>query len=212
MTASVDSHRRRLLLTGATALGALALGHARGSTLVVTPPQSRGPFYPDRLPLDRDNDLVRVAGRAGTAAGEIAHVLGRVLDVRGTPVAGARIEIWQCDSRGRYLHSADARRGARDAAFQGFGHTLSAGDGAYRFRTIRPVPYPGRAPHIHFAVSAPGMRPLVTQMYVEGAPENRWDLLLNALAPPDRARLVVALEPMERGEWVGRFDLVLAPA
>jgi protocatechuate 3,4-dioxygenase beta subunit len=209
--------RRRLL--GAT-LSAVAVTLARGTPLALashimrTPPQSRGPFYPWELPLDKDNDLVTVAGRSGVARGQIAHVVGRVLDEHGRPVSKARVEIWQCDANGRYRHPGDRGSAPQDPNFQGYGELATGAEGAYRFRTIRPVPYSGRAPHIHFAISGPGVEPLVTQLYVEGAPENRRDFLLNGIPDPEaRRRLVVPFQSdptLRSGELVARFDIVLA--
>jgi protocatechuate 3,4-dioxygenase beta subunit len=187
---------------------------ALASHMMRTPPQSRGPFYPLQLPLDRDNDLVTVAGRSGVAKGEITHVVGRMLDEHGRPVSKARVEVWQCDANGRYRHPGDRGGAAADPNFQGYGEFVTAGDGAYRFRTIKPVPYPGRAPHIDFAISGPGLEPLVTQLYVAGAPENERDFLLNGIADPSlRQRLIVPFErdPSLPGrELIARFDIVLA--
>ncbi len=90
---------------------------------------------------------------------------------------------------------------------------MTADDGRYRFRTIRPVSYPGRAPHIHFAVSGPGVESLVTQMYVDGEPENERDMLLSRVRDPAaRQRLLVALAPNpdDSAHLIGTFDLVLA--
>jgi protocatechuate 3,4-dioxygenase beta subunit len=121
------------------------------------------------------------------------------------------VEIWQCDAMGRYRHPGDDR-GPMDEGFQGFGRVLTGADGAYRFRTIRPVAYPGRTPHIHFAVLAPGLRRFITQMYIEGEPGNARDFLLNSVRDPEaRARLIVPLPPSaeEPGALAGRFDIVL---
>lgn len=182
------------------------------NALELTPSQSRGPFYPVELPLDDDNDLVQVAGQSGTARGTIANVVGRVLDERGRPIKQARIEIWQCNANGRYHHPRDRRNAPLDPNFQGYGQFITGDDGAYRFRTIKPVPYPGRAPHIHFAISGPGFEPLVTQMYVAGAPENARDFLFNSIADPAaRERLLVAFsEPQAGAELQGQFDIMLA--
>jgi protocatechuate 3,4-dioxygenase beta subunit len=183
------------------------------AALVETPPQTTGPFYPRDLPLDRDNDLTRVEGAGAPAHGQLTHVFGRVLDREGRPIAGARVEIWQCNAFGRYHHPRDTRDAPLDPGFQGYGETVSAADGAYRFRTIRPVPYPGRTPHIHFAVKAPGSTRLVTQMYVAGEPGNARDGLYNGIRDPaSRAAVTVALAPapeIEPGAIAGRFDVVL---
>lgn len=204
--------RRRFLLLAA-ALGATTGLLAAAERLLRTPRQSRGPFYPLELPLDSDNDLTRVKGQAGVARGEITDVVGRILDENGRPVAKARVEIWQCDATGRYHHPHDVGGEERDPNFQGYGQYLTGDDGAYRFRTIKPVPYPGRAPHIHFTVSGPGIEPLTTQMYVRGAPENAGDFLLNAVRDPAaRAALVAPFEPSPapaEARWLAPFDLVL---
>lgn len=205
--------RRRALVAGAS-LAALAVTNpAAAARLVATPAQSEGPFYPLTLPLDRDNDLVTVAGQPRPAKGTITHVFGKVLDVDGRPVGGARVEIWQCDADGHYHHPGD-RRGPADPAFQGFGQTVTAADGGYRFRTIRPVPYPGRTPHIHVKVAARNAPELTTQMYVAGEPGNERDFLLRSIRDPAaRARVIVALEPaagLEAGALQGRFDIVLS--
>ncbi|MBI3452971.1 MAG: intradiol ring-cleavage dioxygenase [Rhodospirillales bacterium] len=185
---------------------------AWAAKLIVTPRQSEGPFYPVQIPLDSDNDLVTVAGRPARAAGEIAHVFGRVIDDAGRPVRGAQVEIWQCDAFGQYHHPRD-RGGNADPNFQGYGRMAAAEDGGYRFRTIRPVAYPGRAPHIHFAITGPGIARLTTQMYVAGEPLNDRDFLLNNVRDSAaRASLVVALEPaptVEAGARAGTFDIVL---
>jgi protocatechuate 3,4-dioxygenase beta subunit len=182
------------------------------AALLRTPAQSRGPFYPQELPLDSDSDLVQVAGKSGLAKGEITDLRGRVLDLRGRAVAGARVEIWQCDAFGRYHHPRDRRNVALDPKFQGYGRFTTSQKGGYRFRTIKPVPYPGRAPHIHFAVTAPGADPFITQMYVAGARENEHDFLLNRIDDARlRARLIVAFTPTGDGSagFKARFDIIL---
>ena len=139
--------------------------------------------------------------------------MGRVLGVDGRPIPDATVEIWQCDAHGRYLHPGDTGSRPRDSAFQGFGRAVSGADGAYRFRTIRPVAYPGRTPHIHFAVTAPGRRELVTQMYVAGEPFNERDGLYRSIRDPrQRAAVTVRLEEangVEPGALAGAFDIVL---
>lgn len=147
--------------------------------------------------------------------GQVTHIIGRVFDTNGTPIAGASLEIWQCDNNGHYLHPADrSARGQRDQGFQGRGRAVSSADGSYTFRTIKPVPYPGRTPHIHFAITPPGSARLVTQMYVAGEPLNERDGLLRSVRDPrQREMVLVRLEPAERleaGALVGTFDIVVA--
>jgi protocatechuate 3,4-dioxygenase beta subunit len=214
MTDPAVLSRRRVF---ASALSLAALGAVRpvlAATLLRTPAQTAGPFYPRTIPLDADNDLVQVAGRGQPAAGHVTHVMGRILDDRGRPVRGARVEIWQCDAMGYYHHPRD-RRGeiGGDPNFQAYGHMTAGDDGAYRFRTIKPVPYPGRTPHIHFAVSGPGFEGWTTQMYVAGEPLNDGDFVLNRVRDSKaRARLIVPLDPapaIEPGALAGTFDIVL---
>jgi protocatechuate 3,4-dioxygenase, beta subunit len=208
--------RRRFIFTGLATGGALILppGLRAQAGLVPTPAQTTGPFYPVTFPSDVDNDLVVMRGSEARADGTVTHVMGRVLGLDGRPIQGATIEIWQCDARGRYLHPGDTGRQPGDSAFQGFGRAVSDTDGAYRFRTIRPVPYPGRTPHIHFAVAAPGRRELVTQMYVAGEPQNERDGLYRSIRDArQRAAVTVRLDAangIEAGALAGTFDLVLA--
>jgi protocatechuate 3,4-dioxygenase beta subunit len=144
----------------------------------------------------------------------IGSFTGRVLGLDGRPVPNAVVEIWQCDARGRYLHPGDTGPRPRDTAFQGYGRSRVAEDGSYRFRTIRPVAYPGRTPHIHVAVEAPGRRALVTQMYVAGESLNERDSLYRSIRDPrQRAAVTVRLGPanrIEAGALARLFDIVLA--
>jgi protocatechuate 3,4-dioxygenase, beta subunit len=206
--------RRRLLVGAASALVAPSLpARAASAPLVVTPGQTEGPFYPTTLPADRDADLVRVEGRAAQAMGQVTHILGRVLDKRGEPVRGTQVEIWQCDANGIYNPPAQPGLQRRDAAFQGYGRTEVGLDGRYAFRTIRPVAYPGRTPHIHFKVHAPGIGRLTTQMYVAGERLNAGDGVLNAIRDRKaRESVIVRLDPagaIEAGALQGTFDIVL---
>jgi protocatechuate 3,4-dioxygenase, beta subunit len=131
-------------------------------------------------------DLVRIKGEVESAGGEVIVLKGRVLDEAGNPVAGARVEIWQCDVNGRYLHTGDDGSVARDAAFQGFGHVVTGADGQYAFRTIKPVPYPGRTPHIHVKVFHGG-RELTSQFYIAGHELNARDGLFRRMTQQEQA-------------------------
>jgi protocatechuate 3,4-dioxygenase, beta subunit len=210
--------RRRVLAASAGVVALTLSGRMQlMAALLPTPQQTQGPFYPQSFPADSDNDLVHVVGRGEPARGMPTQVAGRVLDRYGRPLRGARVEIWQCDANGRYHHAGDDRGDrVRDDNFQGFGRTLTDGNGSYRFLTIRPVPYPGRTPHIHFAVLVPGLPRFVTQMYVAGEPGNERDGLLLAIRDPAvRARVMVGLEPAPEvgpGGLAGRFEIVLADA
>jgi len=207
--------RRRLLEVFARCAAGLSLsGTARPEALPATPAQTAGPFYPLSFPADSDNDLVQIAGHGGTAKGTVTYVTGRVLDPAGRPRSGARVEIWQCDANGRYHYVRDGRvDGPLDENFQGYGQTVTDAAGNYRFRTIRPVPYPGRTPHIHFAVSGAGLPRFTTQMYVAGEPLNERDGVLKGIRDPAaRARLIVPLGPApetETSALAGTFDIIL---
>jgi protocatechuate 3,4-dioxygenase beta subunit len=212
--AAARTARRRLLAASlaGTALAGLpwrALAQAR----VATPRQTAGPFYPREFPADGDNDLVAVKGRSGLAKGEILLLAGAVMDVSGRPLAGARVEIWQCNAFGRYHHPGDGSSAPLDPNFQGWGEFVTGADGDYRFRTIKPVPYPGRTPHIHFRISGRGVPELVTQMYLEGEPGNERDGLYGWLEPRARAAVTVRLDKSTDGKALaGRFDIVLRTA
>lgn len=184
--------------------------------LTVTPPQTEGPFYPKDWTGDIDNDLVLVQGEAAKALGHVTHVSGKILDASGQPIRNAEVEIWQCDNNGIYRHPRDTSwfsKRERDPGFQSRGRMTTDTRGNYSFRTIRPVAYPGRTPHIHFKVAAPGKERLTTQMYVEGDPGNARDGILNSLPESQRASVIVRLEEadrIEQGALAGVFNIVLA--
>jgi protocatechuate 3,4-dioxygenase beta subunit len=207
---------RRLFL-GSVALGAAALT-VRGAfaeDLVRTPPQTEGPFYPNRLPLDTDNDLLVINDGITPAVGEVTHLTGRILDAKGNPIKNALVEIWQCDAKGVYLHTGDSdgKKDQQDKHFQGFGRFLTGSTGEYYFRTIKPVPYPGRTPHIHYKVKKGGKELIVTQCYVKGHPGNDKDGIYRSIRDP-KARDAVTIDftPMKEskaGELAAKFDVVL---
>ena len=203
--------RRTLLksLWGSSLACSAELAFAQG--LIATPAQTEGPFFPDKLPLDQDNDLTIISGHQKPAAGEITDLTGRILDLHGKPLSGVTIEIWQVDHNGHYIHSADA--GARnDANFQGFGRFETGQSGEYRFRTIKPVPYPGRTPHIHVKLHKGGRELLTTQLYVQGHPLNERDGVLRGIrGGRQRASVMVPFLPSKDGlgELAARFDIVL---
>ena len=110
--------------------------------------------------------------------GDLTHLTGRLLTHLGEPIGDAQIEIWQCDAFGHYNHPRD--RGEKDPGFQGYGKTRSDRNGEYHLKTIRPVPYPGRTPHIHMRILTKGTK-LVTQIYVKGERLNNSDFILNSI-------------------------------
>ncbi len=201
--------RRRLLQTGA--LGLMASTGVLASSLVPTPRQPKGPFYPETLPLDDDADLTWFGDRKTRAKGEVTELQGHILDLNGKPVRNTRIEIWQCDANGRYRHSRDRGGDKVDPNFQGHGHTVSDALGRYRFKTIKPVSYPGRTPHIHVAVFPDGHRPVITQLYIAGEPRNDDDFLYRYIAAEKR-HLVEAefvAQTASSSVWSAEFDLIV---
>jgi len=181
--------------------------------LVQTAAVGEGPFYPDKMPLDTDNDLLIINDAITPAVGEITHLTGKILSKAGEPLRNAFVEIWQVDSKGAYIHSGSANRNANDKNFQGYGRFLTDSKGNYYFRTIKPVAYPGRTPHIHVAVSQNGHRLFTTQMLINGEKRNERDGLFRAVRDPlARKTILVDFERMKDskiGELAANFDIVL---
>jgi protocatechuate 3,4-dioxygenase beta subunit len=194
-----------LLRAGFAAAAPLLLTPAFAGERPATPRMTEGPFYPGTFPNDIDADLTRVAGRAGIAQGTPLDVSGRVLDRGGKPRAGARVEIWQCDAQGQYHHVGGPEG---DENFQGFGSATTDAEGRYAFRTIKPVPYPGRTPHIHFTVVENNRRRLTSQMFIEGEAGNARDGLYRSLGAD--ARLVTLKLESAGGALKGALDIVIA--
>src|SRR3954471_16071678 len=186
---------------------------AFAKALMLTPKQTEGPFYPDHLPLDTDNDLIVINDGLTPAVGEVTYVSGRILDARGEPVRNAVVEIWQCDNNGAYLHSKTGNADKKDKNFQGFGRFITASTGEYLFRTIKPVSYPGRCPHIHVKVKAKGKDLLTSQFYIKGEPSNDKDGVRRGIK--DQAALdsvtgdFLPLPGAKAGELIAKFDVVL---
>ncbi len=207
-------HDRRTFLRK-TAFGASALMTASGlfaDVLTQTPAQGEGPFYPNKLPLDTDNDLLVINDSITPAVGEITHLGGRLTDVNGNPLRNAVVEIWQVDNNGVYIHSESGGRDQRDGNFQGFGRFMTGSTGEYYFRTIKPVPYPGRPPHIHFKVKRKGRSDFTTQLYVKGSAGIERDGLFRRANRAMAHQLIVDFQPLKDsrlGELSARFDIVL---
>ena len=182
---------RRSVAAALAALPALWLGPRAqpGQPRQATPAQTEGPFYPLAFPEDSDFDLLR-NGALDYTRGQRTWLEGTVSDMAGNPVQGAQVEIWQCDDAGHYHHPGDGNRA--DKAFQGFGRVMVSRDGRYRFRTIRPVAYGSRTPHIHVKVKLGGRELLTTQLYVAGDPHNERDFLWRQL-PGDAARAALTV-------------------
>lgn len=209
-------NRRRFLGSLAMGAGGAAFFTVPGvfaEELVRTPRQTEGPFYPDKLPLDTDNDLLNINEVITPGTGEITWVSGRILNARGEPIRNAVVEIWQCDNHGVYLHSKGGDRQKMDANFQGFGRYVTGSTGEYLFRTIKPVVYPGRTPHIHYAIKMKGQEKFTTQCYIQGHPGNARDGVLNGIKDSKaKASVIIPFVPVKEsriGELTARFDIVL---
>ncbi len=202
--------RRKLI--GSMTLAFAAPG-AFAEQLALTPRQTEGPFYPDHLPLDTDNDLLIINDGITPAVGEVTHLSGRLLDAKGDPIRNAVVEIWQVDGKGVYLHNGSNDGAKRDAHFQGFGRFLTGSTGEYYFRTIKPVAYPGRTPHIHFAVKMKGRDKWTTQCYVKGEPRNEKDGVIRGIKDEKARESVMvdfaAIKDSKAGELAAKFDIVM---
>lgn len=212
--------RRELLRSAGAAVSWLAvpsLAVAAGAL----PSMTDGPFYPSlgyrARALDWDADLTVVRGRDADgqprqrAAGEHLDLFGRVVDSHGRRIDRAEIEIWQCDAFGSYRHPRGASSRI-DAGFQGFGASRSDGLGGYRFRTIRPVPYPGRTPHIHVKLRHPAFGEVSSQLFVLGDPGNARDVLYGSLSADGRegSELHLQRAPADAGvAWLCERALVV---
>jgi protocatechuate 3,4-dioxygenase beta subunit len=214
MTTNLHDFTRRRFL-GGLALGAVAFTApgAFAEELLRTPAQTEGPFYPDKLPLDTDNDLLILNDAITPAVGTITHLTGKILDAQGEPIRNAVVEIWQCDNNGAYLHTRSGNGEKRDGNFQGFGRFLTGSTGEYYFRTIKPVPYPGRTPHIHYQVKVRGKDKFTTQCYVKGEPGNTRDgIFMGIKDVKARESLLADFAPIKEsriGEVAASFNIVL---
>jgi protocatechuate 3,4-dioxygenase beta subunit len=207
------SRRRMLAVSGVALLGRAASAAAPRQR---TPAQTSGPFYPLEKPLDQDADLTLIKGRGQRAAGQIVHVMGRVLDAAGEPVEGARLEIWQANTYGRYTHPGDRNPAALDPGFEGFATLVSDAEGRYRFKTIKPGGYPAgrdvtRTPHIHFDVRTKGSR-LVTQMYFPSE-QLEGDGIFLSTSKESRSLLIADVtaptRDLEPDSLLARWDIIL---
>ncbi|MCU1291110.1 MAG: putative Protocatechuate 3,4-dioxygenase [Acidobacteria bacterium] len=192
--------RREMLALG---LGGIALAgsvFAQEKRRLITPPFDVGPFYPVAHPKDIDADLTLIEGRKKRAEGDIIYVEGLVLNIKGEPISGAKIEIWQANKFGRYAHPSDTHNAPLDENFQGFAVINTDSQGRYRFKTVKPGAYPVnathlRTPHIHFDVMGKNNR-LATQMFFPGESLNEKDILLSET----RARFELLKRPSSNAD------------
>jgi protocatechuate 3,4-dioxygenase beta subunit len=208
-------HRSRRAFLSTLSLGAAAFTTPGlfADELFQTPRQTEGPFYPDKFPLDTDNDLLIINDATTPAVGEVTYLSGKILDARGNPLKNALVEIWQVDNNGVYINSKDRRHDLHDTSFQGYGRFHTGSSGEYYFRTIKPVPYPGRTRHIHFKVGKGEKELLTTQCYVKGEALNEKDGIYRGVKDPKaREALTIDFAPLEGsriGELTARFDIIL---
>ena len=209
---------RQLCSGSAFGLAAFTTPGLFAEELVRTPRITEGPFYPNKLPLDTDNDLLKINDSITPAVGQIVHLSGRVLDIKGKPIRNAVVKIWQVDNNGVYIHTRAPNRNKRDKHFQGFGRFLTNAKGEYYFRTIKPVSYNDRGvvercPHIHAAVELKGRARFVTQFFIKGHKDNKRDFLLNRVRNPKQRKLVVKdFVPMKGSkmkELKASFDIIM---
>ena len=193
-------HRRTLFkLCGALTLPDISYGR-----LTRTPWQGEGPFYPDRIPGDTDNDLVKNGDTSVEAGGKILILNGMLVNLDSKPIIGVSIEIWQTDKNGVYLHSGSFARNTLDKKFQGFGRTKTDRNGHFSFRTIVPTEYPGRTPHIHMKLWREGKNILTTQLYILDHPHNKNDFLFQRMSLVEQrnnSMKLIAAKDKNRGEF-----------
>jgi protocatechuate 3,4-dioxygenase beta subunit len=214
--------RRQMLeivigLSGSALSGTTGSVFAQEAKRLITWPLPLGPFYPQMKLLDQDADLTTITGKPGHAEGKVIHLMGRVMNLKGEPVSGAKVEIWQADSKGRYVHPSDPSSLPADPNFQGFAVQITDAEGRYRFKTVKPAAYPGilgamRTPHIHFDVSGKIDR-VVTQMFFPDEPLNAKDRAFQSMNATYKEAAIAKLLPptkdLEADAVIAVWDIVL---
>jgi protocatechuate 3,4-dioxygenase beta subunit len=211
-----ESGRRRFLHALAAGMAAVSAPGVFAQQLKETATTTEGPFYPDRMPLDTDNDLLILNDAITPAVGEVTYLTGRVLTPSGQPMRNAFVEIWQADTTGSYVHTGGRQPTGHDRNFQGYGRFLTDARGQYFFRTIKPVDYTlqgiFRTAHIHVAVSQAGKRLFTTQMLVKDHPANAKDGIMRRMDPAALATVLVPFTPLPGSrlkELTANFEIVL---
>ncbi len=209
----IGNKRRAFIKNSLSVSSLLCVPGLMAEALSLTPHQTEGPFYPDKMPLDTDNDLIILNDSLTPAVGTVAYLSGKVTDIKGNPLRNTLVEIWQVDNNGVYLHTRGGSRAKLDSNFQGYGRFLTDSKGNYFFRTLKPSPYSGRTPHIHMAVSAKGEKKFTTQCYIKGEPRNQKDFILKRVKDQKaRESLIVPFKKVNgarTGEVAAKFDIVL---
>jgi protocatechuate 3,4-dioxygenase beta subunit len=221
-TNNLKTLRRRHTLAAYGVLGTFGVSSAFGGRATAqtsaaerhpTPAQSLGPFYPrsaSERPVQTDNDLLSFDGERVLTKGTPLFLTGRVASRRAQPIANARVEIWQCDANAVYHHPAGGAEAERDRHFQGYGETRTDAEGIFFFRTIQPVPYPGRTAHIHLRIEANSLAPLATQLYLANEAGNARDFLYRQLNEAERAEVTLSLRPTESTHPLARGTRLMA--
>ena len=209
----IGNKRRTFIKNSLSVSSLLCVPGLMAEALSLTPHQTEGPFYPDKMPLDTDNDLIILNDSLTPAVGTVAYLNGKVTDIKGNPLRNTLVEIWQVDNNGVYLHTRGGSRAKLDSNFQGYGCFLTDSKGNYFFRTLKPSPYSGRTPHIHMAISAKGEKKFTTQCYIKGEPRNQKDFILKRVKDlKARESLIVPFKKVNgarTGEVAAKFDIVL---
>ena len=191
----LTSRRSFFAMCGAIVLPGVSLGE-----LIRTPWQGEGPFYPDRIPEDTDNDLVKNGHSTIEAGGKILNLMGSLVNHDSKPIKGMTAEIWQTDMNGVYLHTGSFGSKMRDDQFQGFGRSITDWNGHFSFRTIIPVEYPGRTPHIHLKIWNERENVLTTQLYIEAHSMNKEDFLFKRMTLAEQKINSMKLIPAQKND------------
>lgn len=205
-----------LLLSILSGLGGIGIknGLAQAMSLMPTPSETEGPFYPVIAQSDKDADLTHIMGRKSKALGQFIVVQGRVTQVSGKPVPGATLNVWQADANGRYRHPGDDNNAKLDENFQGWAMIDSDLNGFFRFVTVMPGAYPAnknwiRLPHIHFKISKAGLRALTTQMYFPDQALNKTDLLLRSKSTIEQSAMIARHAGLQGNLPIYEYNIVL---
>lgn len=205
MGADRRSAERRRWLAGALGLAAGTTAWPLDAAARRLAAMTDGPFYPParwrQAWADQDSDLtqVRRAGQVLVAQGEHLELQLQISDENGRRIDSVQVEIWQCDALGQYRQPSVSASQPHDPGFQGFGAGRSDDQGRVRFRTIRPVNYPGRTPHIHLKLRHASFGEVTSQLFVDGEPGNERDGLWRWLPAADRGALAMKLQPVPAG-------------